>query len=111
MLEETLVVWCGEFGRSPDNGIRSGEIAYGRDHNSNAMAMWFAGGGVKAGRTIGATDETGESAVEVVHTLKDVHVTILRLMGLDDSKLTYFHGGRFKQLSQTGGNVIGELMG
>jgi hypothetical protein len=110
MLEETLIIWCGEFGRSPDNGVRAGEIAYGRDHNSNAMAMWFAGGGVKAGECVGATDEIGETAVEVVHPLKDVHVTILRLMGLDDNKLTYFHGGRFKQLSQTGGMVIPELM-
>lgn len=110
MLEETLIIWCGEFGRSPDNGVRSGEVAYGRDHNSHAMVMWFAGGGVKAGESIGATDEIGETAVEVVHPLKDVHVTILRLMGLDDNKLTYFHGGRFKQLSQTGGVVIPELL-
>lgn len=110
MLEETLIIWCGEFGRSPDNGVRSGEVAYGRDHNSNAMVMWFAGGGVKAGESVGATDEIGATAVEVVHPLKDVHVTILRLMGLDDNKLTYFHGGRFKQLSQTGGVVIPELL-
>ena len=110
MLEETLIVWCGEFGRSPDNGVRGGEVAYGRDHNPNAMTMWMAGGGVKAGHTIGATDETGSSAVEVVRPLPDVHVTLLRLMGLDDNKLTYFHGGRFKQLSQTGGKVIEELL-
>lgn len=110
MLEETLIIWCGEFGRSPDNGVRGGEIAYGRDHNPNAMAMWFAGGGVKAGHIVGATDETGEHAVEVVHPIQDVHTTILRLLGLDDNKLTFFHGGRFKQLSQTGGNIIKELI-
>lgn len=110
MLEETLIIWCGEFGRSPDNGVRGGEIAYGRDHNPNAMSMWFAGGGVKAGHIIGATDETGGSAIEVVHPIQDVHVTLLRLLGLDDNKLTFFHGGRFKQLSQTGGNVIEELI-
>ena len=110
MLEETLIIWCGEFGRSPDNGIRGGGIAYGRDHNPTAMAMWFAGGGVNAGHLIGATDEIGEKAVDVVHPIKDVHVTILRLLGLDDNKLTYFHGGRFKQLSQTGGRVINELI-
>ena len=74
------------------------------------MAMWFAGGGVSAGHLIGATDEIGEKAVDVVHPIKDVHVTILRLLGLDDNKLTYFHGGRFKQLSQTGGRVINELI-
>lgn len=66
--------------------------------------------GVKAGHVIGATDETGEKAVEVVHPLKNVHTTILHLLGLDDNKLTYFHAGRFKQLSQTGGSVIKELL-
>jgi hypothetical protein len=110
MLDETLIVWCGEFGRSPDNGIRGGGVAYGRDHNPGAMAMWFAGGGVNAGHVIGATDEIGETAVEVAHPIKDAHVTILRLLGLDDNKLTYFHGGRYKQLSQTGGQVIPELI-
>ncbi|MBA3313691.1 MAG: DUF1501 domain-containing protein [Planctomycetaceae bacterium] len=111
MLDETLVVWGGEFGRSPDNGIRSGGIAYGRDHNAKAMAMWMAGGGVRAGHVVGATDEIGASAVECVHPIRDLHVTILRLLGLDDNKLTYFYGGRFKQLSQIGGSAIPELIG
>ena len=110
MLEETLVVWTGEFGRSPDNGLREGGIAYGRDHNATAMSMWFAGGGVKAGHIVGATDEIGEHAVDVVHPIRDVHVTMLHLLGLDDNKLTYFHGGRYKQLSQFGGKLIPELI-
>jgi membrane-anchored protein YejM (alkaline phosphatase superfamily) len=110
LLDSTLVVWAGEFGRSPDNGIRRGGKAYGRDHNATAMTLWFAGGGVKAGHVIGATDEIGQKAVEVVHPLKDVHVTILHLLGLDDAKLTYFHGGRFRQLSQDGGHVIRALL-
>ncbi|XZE53915.1 DUF1501 domain-containing protein [Planctomycetaceae bacterium SH139] len=110
LLEETLVVWCGEFGRSPDNGVRGG-TAYGRDHNSQAMTIWLAGGGVNAGHTVGATDETGAEAVECVHHVRDLHVTLLRLLGLDDNKLTYFHGGRYKQLSQFGGEVIKELIG
>jgi len=109
LLESTLVVWCGEFGRSPDNGVRGG-TAYGRDHNPKAMTMWFAGGGVKAGHTIGATDELGAEAVDCVHHVRDLHVTLLRLLGLEDNKLTYFHGGRFKQLSQFGGEVIKELI-
>ncbi len=109
LLEQTLVIWCGEFGRSPDNGVRGG-TAYGRDHNPKAMTIWLAGGGVNAGHTIGATDETGAEAIECVHHVRDLHVTILRLLGLDDNKLTYFHGGRFKQLSQFGGSVIEELM-
>lgn len=109
LLDSTLIVWCGEFGRSPDNGVRGG-TAYGRDHNPSAMTIWFAGGGVNAGHTIGATDETGAEAVDCVHHVRDLHVTLLRLLGLDDSKLTYFHGGRFKQLSQFGGEVIEDLI-
>jgi hypothetical protein len=109
LLDSTLVIWCGEFGRSPDNGVRGG-TAYGRDHNPHAMTIWLAGGGVRAGHTVGATDELGEKAVECVHHVRDLHVTLLRLLGLDDNKLTYFHAGRFKQLSQFGGQVIKELI-
>jgi hypothetical protein len=110
MLEETLIIWCGEFGRSPDNGKRGGGIRFGRDHNAKAMSILLAGGGVNAGQTIGATDDIGNEAAEVVHPIRNLHVTLLHLLGLDDNKLTYFHGGRFKQLSQTGGTVINELL-
>ena len=110
MLDETLVVWCGEFGRTPDNGLRGGGASYGRDHNAKAMSMWFAGGGTKAGHTIGATDEIGAEAIECVHHIRDVHVTLLHLLGLDDNRLTYYHAGRHKQLSQFGGKVIEELL-
>lgn len=110
MLDDTLVVWSGEFGRSPDNGIRRGGEVWGRDHNATAMAMWMAGAGVRAGEIIGATDDVGLSAVEAVHPLKDFHATLLHLMGLDDSKLRYLHAGRQKQLSQTGGELIKELL-
>ena len=110
LLDETLVVWAGEFGRSPDNGIRRGEEVWGRDHNAAAMPVWLAGAGVKAGHIIGATDEVGLQSVEVVHPLKDFHVTLLHLLGLDDNKLRYFHAGREKQLSQTGGQVIKDLL-
>ena len=65
---------------------------------------------MEGGRYVGSTDEIGEKAVEVVHPVKDVHVSILHMLGLDDNKLTYFHGGRHKQLSQTGGSVIKELV-
>ena len=109
LLEDTLVVWCGEFGRTADNGVRGG-VAYGRDHNPNAMTIWMAGGGVKAGHVIGATDEMGMEAVECVHHVRDFHVTLLHLLGLDDNKLTFYHAGRFKQLSQFGGQVIRELI-
>ena len=110
LLKDTLVIFCGEFGRTPDNGFRGGGKSYGRDHNANAMAMWFAGGGTRAGHTVGATDEIGEKAAEVRHHIRDVHVTLLHLLGLDDNKLTYYHAGRFKQLSQFGGQVINELI-
>jgi hypothetical protein len=110
LLEETLVVWSGEFGRSPDNGVRGGDTVAGRDHNAKAMSMLFAGGGVPAGRQVGATDELGATATDVVHPVKDLHVTLLHLLGLDDAKLRYFHEGRYKQLSQFGGEVIRPLV-
>ena len=110
MLEDTLVIWTGEFGRTVDNNKRGGVYSLGRDHNPNAMTMLLAGGGVKKGAIVGATDELGNSAVDVVHPIRDLHVTLLHLLGLDDNKLTYFHGGRYKQLSQFGGQVIKELL-
>ncbi len=73
------------------------------------MTMLFAGGGVKKG-IVGATDELGLKAVDVVHPIRDLHVTLLHLLGLDDNKLTYYHAGRYKQLSQFGGQVIKELI-
>ncbi len=110
MLDETLVVCSGEFGRTPDNNRRGGVDANGRGHNADAMVVVMAGGGTPAGTVVGATDEVGNRAVEVVHPIRDLHVTWLRLMGLDDNRLTYFHGGRFKQLSQVGGQLIPELI-
>ena len=110
MLDETLVIWTGEFGRTPDNNKRGGVYSLGRGHNVDAMTMLLAGGGVRKGSIVGATDEIGAEAVECVHPIRDFHVTLLHLMGLDDNKLTYFHGGRFKQLSQFGGKVIQELL-
>ncbi len=110
LLDDTLVIWTGEFGRTPDNNYRGGVTALGRGHNADAMTMWFAGGGTKRGTVVGATDEIGAQAVDVVHPIRDVHVTMLQLLGLDDNKLTYFHAGRFKQLSQFGGELIPELI-
>ena len=110
MLDDTLVIWTGEFGRTPDNNRRGGVYAIGRGHNADAMAMLMAGGGVKPGTIVGATDEIGAKAAEVAHPIRDLHVTLLHLLGLDDNKLTYFHAGRYKQLSQFGGKVIKELI-
>ena len=109
LLEETLVIWTGEFGRTADNNKRGGVYSIGRGHNNQAMTMLMAGGGVKPG-VVGTTDDFGAEAVECVHPIRDLHVTLLHLLGLDDNKLTYFHGGRFKQLSQFGGQVIKEII-
>lgn len=110
MLDETLVIWTGEFGRTPDNNKRGGVYSLGRGHNADAMTMLMAGGGIQPG-IVGATDEVGGKAVECVHPIRDLHVTLLHQLGLDDNKLTYFHAGRYKQLSQFGGHVIPELIG
>ncbi len=109
LLKDTLVIWTGEFGRTPDNNKRGGVYSLGRGHNSKAMTMLFAGGRVKPG-VVGSTDELGSSAIECVHPIRDLHVTLLHLLGLDDNKLTYLHAGRYKQLSQFGGEVIKELI-
>ena len=109
MLDDTLVIWTGEFGRTPDNNKRGGVYSIGRGHNADAMTMLMAGGGVKPG-VVGATDEIGSEAVDVKHPIRDFHVTLLHLLGLDDNKLTYFHAGRYKQLSQFGGQVIEDLI-
>ncbi len=110
MLKDTLVIWTGEFGRTPDNNKRGGVYSLGRGHNADAMTMLLAGGGVKPGSIVGATDELGAEAVDVKHPIRDFHVTLLHLLGLDDNKLTYFHAGRYKQLSQFGGKVITEML-
>lgn len=109
MLEDTLVIWTGEFGRTPDNNKRGGVYSLGRGHNADAMTMLLAGGGVKPG-VVGGTNEIGSEAVDCVHPIRDLHVTLLHLLGLDDNKLTYLHAGRYKQLSQFGGEIIKEII-
>ena len=109
LLDETLVVWGGEFGRTPDS--RSADKKKpGRDHNPGAMTMWFAGGGVQGGRIVGATDELGNKAAERPYHLRDVHATFLHLMGLDQEELVFYHGGRFKRLTDTGGQLVREIL-
>ena len=110
VIERERVGWGKRLDLSPRHSIKKKRAAWGRDHNANAMAVWLAGGGVHAGQIVGATDEVGGAAVECIHPLKDFHVTLLRLLGLDDNKLRYLHAGRDKQLSQTGGVVIKELL-
>jgi Protein of unknown function (DUF1501) len=95
MLDETLVIWGGEFGRQPVGQGANG----GRDHNPKGFTYWLAGGGVKAGTSYGETDELGHEAVTDRHHVRDLHATILHLMGLDHHKLSYFYGGLDQKLT------------
>ncbi len=104
MLKDTLVVWGGEFGRTPFN-----EKGNGRDHNPWGFSMFFAGGGVKGGRIVGSTDEIGLKAVERPSHVHDIHASILHLLGLDHIRLTYMHNGRAERPTIVGGTLIKEL--
>ena len=95
MLEETLIVWGGEFGRQPTAEYEKGT---GRDHNAYGFTMWMAGGGVKGGMSHGQTDDIGANAVEHPIHVKDLHATILHPMGLDPNRLSFFHGGLDQKL-------------
>ena len=108
MLKKTLVVYMGEFGRTPDTPAE--QPTPGRDHNTRCQSMWFAGGGMKGGSMIGTTDEIGHKAVENVYHMHDVHATILNQMGLNDMRLTYYFGGRNRRLTDLGGRLIKELI-
>jgi len=105
MLEETLVVWTGEFGRTPYAQGRDG-----RDHNHKAFSLWMAGGGVAAGQQYGSSGEFGVEATEKPVPIVDFHATLLALLGLDHEKLTYQHAGRDFRLTDTKGRVLHELM-
>ena len=108
MLEDTLVVWGGEFGRQPTAEYEKGT---GRDHNSYGFTMWMAGGGVKGGVSIGQTDELGSMAVENRFHVKNLHATILSLMGLDPNELSFFFGGLdHKLVGVEGADPIREVM-
>ena len=108
MLDDTLIVWGGEFGRQPTAEYAKGT---GRDHNSYGFTMWMAGGGVKGGISIGQTDDLGSAAVENRFHVKHLHATILSLMGLDPEHLTFFFGGLdHKLVGVEGAEPIHEVM-
>jgi hypothetical protein len=109
LLDDALLVCMGEFGRTPDNPAEMRDKP-GRDHNTRAMTMWFAGGGTKPGTVVGVTDELGFKAVENIYRMRDVHDTVLHQMGLDDMRLTYYSGGRNMRLTDTGGKIIKEAL-
>lgn len=106
LLDETLVVWGGEFGRTPMS-----EKGNGRDHNPTGFTMWMAGGGVKGGQTIGATDDLGLRAVEERLHVHDLHASILHLLGLDNMRLTYMHKGRPERPTINEGSFFPKLVG
>jgi len=107
MLDSTLVVWGGEFGRMP---FSEGRNEPGRNHNPYGFSMWLAGGGAKGGITHGATDDLGFQAVENKVHIHDLHATILHLMGLDHELLTHFHQGRHERLTDVHGHVVREVI-
>jgi hypothetical protein len=101
LLDSTLVVWGGEFGRMPMS-----EGSNGRDHNPHGFSMWMAGGGIKGGQVIGATDAVGLRATEDRTHVHDLHATILHLLGMDHTRLTYRHNGRNERLTDVAGEVV-----
>jgi hypothetical protein len=105
LLEDTLVIWGGEFGRTPTS-----ENGNGRDHNHHGFTMWMAGGGVRGGMTYGETDEFGFKAVQDKIHVHDLHATVLHLLGLDHERLTYRHAGRDYRLTDVHGRVVNEIL-
>ena len=105
LLDETLMVWSGEFGRTPWS-----QGSKGRDHHSRGFTSWLAGGGVKGGLAFGATDEFGNHAVKDKVHVHDLHATILHLLGLDHERLTFRYSGRDFRLTDVHGRVVKELL-
>ena len=105
LLDETLVIWAGEFGRTPFSQGSSG-----RDHNPYGFSIWLAGGGVKGGTIYGATDDLGYHAVDKITSVYDLWATVLHLLGLDHENLTYLSGGRNHRLTDVHGEVIRDLI-
>ncbi len=105
LLDSTLVVWGGEFGRSPE-----AQSSKGRDHHNLGFSMWMAGGGIRGGQVVGATDEIGLRAIEKPYHFRDIHTTILHQLGIHQDELTYPHLGREERLTQIHGKVINEIV-
>jgi len=110
MLEDTLVIWGGEFGRTPTVEMSGTTSKLGRDHNHYGFSVWMAGGGIKGGTVHGRTDEFGFAAVEDPVSVHDLHATILHLMGLDHERLTYRYSGRDFRLTDVEGKIVKEIL-
>jgi len=111
MLDETLIVCSGEFGRTPtvEMNTSGGGGTLGRDHNHWGFSLWMAGGGIQGGKVYGATDEFGFQAVENPVSVHDLHATMLHLLGFDHERLTYRHAGRDFRLTDVHGRVVTDL--
>lgn len=109
LFKDTLIVWCGEFGRTPMSQGSNPDLM-GRDHHIKGFSMWMAGGGIKGGHSYGATDELGYNAVEDVVHVHDLHATILHLFGIDHTKLTYRFQGRNFRLTDVHGKVVDDIL-
>ncbi len=110
MLEDTLVIWGGEFGRTPYAQIGKKDQEPGRDHHHTGFSMFLAGGGVKPGFTFGETDEFGMNAIDGRMHVHDLHATALHLMGIHHTKLTYRYSGRDFRLTDLAGRVVNEII-
>jgi uncharacterized protein (DUF1501 family) len=110
LLEDTLIVWGGEFGRTPMNEERDGSKFLGRDHHPHCFSLWLAGGGIKGGTSLGATDELGYHVVEDKVEVNDLHATMLHLLGLDHERLTFRFQGRDYRLTDVAGKVVTKLL-
>ena len=111
MLEETLVLFTTEFGRTPFAQAPAGKPGAGRDHNPEGFSVWMAGAGIRAGQAYGKTDEIGWKSVEDRVTWPDFHATVLHLLGIDHERLTYYHNGIERRLTNVHGRVVEKLLG
>jgi uncharacterized protein (DUF1501 family) len=109
LLDSTLVIWGGEFGRKPTRDRNGGDNP-GRDHNAKAFSLWLAGGGIKGGLVHGATDELGAAAVTDKVHVHDLHATVLHCLGFDHRRLTYRHNGRDFRLTDVAGRVVRPIL-
>jgi arylsulfatase A-like enzyme len=110
LLDETLVVWGGEFGRTAYSQGKLTAGDYGRDHHPRCFSMWLAGGGIKPGTVYGSTDDFGYNVAENPVSVHDLHATILHLLGIDHEKLTYKFQGRYYRLTDVHGTVVKDLL-
>ena len=110
MLDDTLVIWGGEFGRTNYCQGKMSGGDYGRDHHPRCFSLWLAGGGIRGGMSYGQTDEYGYNVVEKPVHIHDLHATLLRLLGIDHTRLTYKYQGRYFRLTDVHGHVVQDII-